>query len=91
MVFEKVKALLVEQFDVHEEYISMETNLKEDLDADSLDLMDLLSSLEDEFDFEIDTTEDEELLSSISTVEDIVNYISENADVSLDSADSYED
>ena len=91
MIFEKVKSLLAEQFDVHEEDISMETNLKEDLDADSLDLMDLLSSLEDEFDFEIDITEDEGLLSSITTVEDIVSYISENVDVSLNYGDSYTD
>ena len=54
MVFEKVKAILSEQFDVEEDTITMESNIAEDLGADSLDVVDLLMSIEDEFEIEID-------------------------------------
>ncbi len=74
MIFEKIKSILSEQFDIEDpESITMGTNLREDLDADSLDLADLLATLEDEF--EIEASDD--IINSISTVEDIVNYISE--------------
>ena len=73
MVFEKVRAILSEQFDKSEEEITLDTNLFDDLEADSLDLADLLSSLEDEFD--IEATDD--AISSVSTVGDVVNYICE--------------
>ena len=49
MVLEKVKAILSEQFDVEEDSITAETRISEDLGADSLDVVDLLMSLEDEF------------------------------------------
>ena len=71
MVFEKVRAILSEQFYKSEEEITLDTNLFDDLEADSLDLADLLSSLEDEFD--IEATDD--VISSVSTVGDVVNYI----------------
>ena len=48
MVLEKVKAILSEQFDVEEDSITPDTNLSEDLEADSLDVVDLLMSIEDE-------------------------------------------
>ncbi len=75
MVFEKLKSILKEQFDVEESNITLETNLFTDLEADSLDLADLLTSVEDEF--EIDIEADEDIAGSINTVGDIVNYISE--------------
>ena len=53
MVLEKVKAILSSQFDVEEDSITPETNIADDLNADSLDVVDLLMSLEDEFDVEI--------------------------------------
>jgi len=72
MVLEKIKAILSEQFDIEDpESITMETNLREDLDADSLDLADLLSTIEDEFGIEAS----DDVINSISTVEDVVNYI----------------
>ena len=49
MVLEKVKAILSEQFDVEEDSITAETTLADDLGADSLDVVDLLMSIEDEF------------------------------------------
>lgn len=72
MVLEKIKAILSEQFDIEDpESVTMETNLREDLDADSLDLADLLSTIEDEFGIEAS----DDAINSISTVEDVVNYI----------------
>ena len=78
MVFEKVRAILSEQFDKSEDEITLDTNLFDDLEADSLDLADLLSSLEDEFD--IEATDD--VISSVSTVSDVVNYICEVTNLS---------
>lgn len=75
MVLEKLKTILSEQFDVDESEITMDTNIYEDLEADSLDLVDLLSSVEEEFDIETDA--DDDIINSINTVGDIVNFISE--------------
>ena len=71
MVFEKVRSILAAQFDVEEDTISLTTNIIDDLGADSLDAVDMLMSLEDEFDVEIP---DEEV-ESIHTVGDLVTYI----------------
>lgn len=71
MVFEKVKAILSEQFDVEEDTITTETTLQDDLGADSLDVVDLLMSIEDEFEVEIP---DEEV-ENIKTVGALVEYI----------------
>ena len=53
MVLEKVKAILSEQFDVEEDSITADTSIADDLGADSLDVVDLLMSIEDEFEIEI--------------------------------------
>ncbi len=71
MVLEKVKAILAEQFDVEEEKITADTDLQEDLGADSLDVVDLLMSIEDEFEVEVP---DEEI-ENIKTVGSLVSYI----------------
>ena len=73
MVLEKVKAILVAQLDAEEDDITMDTNIAEDLGADSLDIVDLVMSLEEEFDTEIP---DEEI-ENIKTVGDVVKYIEE--------------
>ena len=75
MVLEKVKAILAEQFDVEEEKITAETDLQEDLGADSLDVVDLLMSIEDEFNVEVP---DEEI-ENIKTVGALVSYIEANS------------
>ncbi|MGI6364588.1 MAG: acyl carrier protein [Bacillota bacterium] len=67
----KVIKLIAEQAGVAEDSIKGETDLQSDLELDSLDIMDLLLVLEEEFDLQIP---DEEL-SNIQTVNDIVNYI----------------
>ena len=71
MVFEKVREILMEQLDVEEDAVTMEANIVDDLKADSLDLVDLLMALEDEFDVEVP---DEEV-ENIKTVRDLVHYV----------------
>ncbi len=71
MVFEKIRAILAEQLDIAEDEITMESNIAEDLGADSLDVVDLIMSIEDEFDLEVPDTE----VENIKTVGDVVNYI----------------
>lgn len=75
MVFDKVNGILCEQFDIEPDKITMETSLIDDLGADSLDLVDLVMSFEDEFGIEMP----EEEIENIKTVGDIVKYIEENA------------
>ena len=70
MALEKVKAILSEQFDVEEDSITADTSIADDLGADSLDVVDLLMSIEDEFEIEIP---DEEI-DNIKTVGKLVNY-----------------
>ncbi|MBE6768632.1 MAG: acyl carrier protein [Ruminococcaceae bacterium] len=74
MVFEKVREILCNQFDVDEDAVTLTTRISEDLGADSLDAVDMLMSLEDEFDVEIP---DEEI-ENIRTVGDLVSYIEEH-------------
>ncbi|HIX64736.1 MAG TPA: acyl carrier protein [Candidatus Anaerotruncus excrementipullorum] len=71
MVFEKVREILMDQLDVEEDAVTMEASITDDLGADSLDVVDLVMSLEEEFDCEIP---DEEI-ENIKTVGDIVHYI----------------
>ena len=74
MVFEKVKAILSEQFDVEEDSITLDTSVVDDLGADSLDVVDLLMSIEDEFEIEIPDTE----IDNIKTVGERVKYMEEH-------------
>lgn len=71
MVYEKIKVMISEQFDIDDDNISMDTSFRQDLNADSLDLVELIMALEDEFEVEVD---DEEV-ENINTVGDAVNYI----------------
>jgi acyl carrier protein len=75
MVLEKVKAILAEQFDVEEDKVTADTDLQEDLGADSLDVVDLLMSIEDEFGVEVPDDE----IENIKTVGSLVSYIEANA------------
>ena len=75
MVLEKVKAILAEQFDVEEDKITADTDLQEDLGADSLDVVDLLMSIEDEFEVEVPYEE----IENIKTVGSLVSYIEANS------------
>jgi acyl carrier protein len=71
MVFEKVRSILVGQLGIDEEKITMEASIVDDLGADSLDVVDLIMSLEEEFDVEIP----DEDVENMKTVGDIVKYI----------------
>ena len=71
MVFEKVKAILSEQFDVEEDSITLESSITEDLGVDSLDLFELVMALEEEFEVEIPAED----LETLVTVGDVMNYI----------------
>lgn len=75
MVLEKVKAILAEQFDVEEDKVTADTDLQEDLGADSLDVVDLLMSIEDEFGVEVPDDD----IENIKTVGSLVSYIEANA------------
>ena len=74
MVFEKVKSIVADQLDVEEEKVTAEASITEDLGADSLDVVDLVMSIEEEFDIEIP----DEAVENIKTVGDIVSYIESN-------------
>lgn len=72
MVFEKMVELLSEQFGVEPESITLKTSFDEDLGADSLDLVELMMALEEEFDVgEID----EETARNLKTVGDVVDFV----------------
>ena len=75
MDFEKIKEMLATQLDIEEDKISMESSIVDDLGADSLDVVDLIMSLEEEFDIEIP---DEEI-ENIKQVGDLVKYIEANS------------
>ncbi len=74
MAFEKVKKIIVEQLGVEEEEVNMESSFIDDLGADSLDIVELIMALEEEFDIEIPDSEAEK----IATVGDAVDYIKNN-------------
>lgn len=71
MVFDKIRKIIVEQLDVDEDKVTAEASITEDLGADSLDVVDLVMSIEESFDLEIP---DEEV-ENIKTVGDIVKFI----------------
>ena len=71
MVLEKVREILCDQLDVEEEQVTLDASITDDLGADSLDVVDLVMSIEEEFDLEFP---DEEV-ENIKTVGDIAKYI----------------
>ncbi|MDD4436727.1 MAG: acyl carrier protein [Tissierellia bacterium] len=72
-MLEKVKEILVEELDVEEDSITLESKIKEDLGADSLDLFELINRLEDE----LNVTIEEDDYGKLITVGDIVNYLTD--------------
>ena len=73
MPFEQVREIICKQLELEESDVTMDTNIKDDLGADSLDLVDLAISLEDEFEVEVPNN----ALEKFETVGDIVRYIEE--------------
>ena len=76
MVFDTVKEILIKQLDASEEAITLDTSIIDDLQADSLDVVDLIMALEEEFDLEVP----DEDIETIKTVGDLVNYIEERTE-----------
>ncbi len=74
-IFDKVKAIIVEQLGVDEEDIEAGATFLDDLGADSLDIVELIMALEEEFDLEIPDEDAEKIV----TVGDAVEYIKNNA------------
>ena len=74
-IFDKVKSIIVEQLGVADTAVTMEASFIDDLGADSLDIVELIMALEEEFDMEIPDADAEKIV----TVNDVVEYIKENA------------
>ena len=74
-IFEKVKDIVVEQLGVEPDDVTMESSFVDDLGADSLDIVELIMALEEEFNMEIPDEEAEK----IATVGDVVDYIKKNS------------
>ena len=73
-ILEKVKGIIVEQLGVADTAVTMEASFIDDLGADSLDIVELVMAIEEEFDIEIPDSHEE----TVVTVGDVVNYIKEN-------------
>lgn len=76
MIFEKLKDIIAEQLSVEADEVNLDANIQDDLGADSLDVVDLITTIEDEFDISIP----DEAVEEIKTVGDIVNYVEKNTD-----------
>ena len=76
MIFEKLKDIIAEQLSVEADEVKMDSNIQDDLGADSLDVVELITTIEDEFDISIP----DEAVEEIKTVGDIVNYVEKNTD-----------
>lgn len=69
MVFEKIQEIIVEELGKDPEEVKLTTNIQEELDADSLDLFQIINEIEDAFDVKIETEE------GLTTVQDLVTYV----------------
>ncbi len=74
MVFEKIQKILCEQLDLEEKQVTMDSDIVEDLEADSLDVVDLVMSIEDEFGLEVP----DEQIEEFRVVGDVVRFIQAN-------------
>ena len=72
--FDKIKSIIVDQLGVEEDQVTLEANFRENLEADSLDLVELIMAFEEEFDGEIS----DEQAQSINTVKDAVDFVDQN-------------
>ncbi|MDN2452861.1 acyl carrier protein [Lactobacillus sp. UCMA15818] len=68
-IFEKVQGIVVEQLDVDAADVKMNADIKEDLEADSLDVFEIMNELEDELDIKLEADE------NVKTIKDVVDYV----------------
>lgn len=74
MIFDKIKKAIAEQIGIDEDSITLNSSFREDLNIDSIDLVELIMQLEEEYDIEFD----DEQAETLKTVGDVVNYLNEN-------------
>ena len=75
MVFERIREIICDQLDLEEDKVTMDSDIIEDFEADSLDVVDLVMSIEDEFGLEVP----DDQIENFRTVGDVVRYIEENS------------
>ncbi len=75
MVFERIREIICDQLDLEEDKVTMDSDIMEDFEADSLDVVDLVMSIEDEFGLEVP----DDQIENFRTVGDAVRYIEENS------------
>jgi len=74
MIFERIREIIIEQLQVAEGEVTMDTNLMKDLSADSLDAVEIIMAIEDEYGFEIPDEDAEKF----QTVKDLVKYVEDH-------------
>ena len=75
MVFERIREIICDQLDLEEDKVTMDSDIMEDFEADSLVVVDLVMSIEDEFGLEVP----DDQIENFRTVGDVVRYIEENS------------
>ena len=73
-VFETVKNVVVEELDVDEDQVTLDAKIKDDLEADSLDVFEIMNELEDKFDIQLNVEE------GIETIGDVVDFVKKQLD-----------
>lgn len=73
-IFNTVKTITVDELDVDEDRVTMDARIKDDLDADSLDVFEIMNELEDKFEIELDADE------GIETISDVVDFVKKQLD-----------
>lgn len=73
-IFDKVKEIVVDQLDVDEADVTLAADIREDLDADSLDVFEIMNELEDDLDIKLEADE------NVKTIQDVVNYVKKEVD-----------
>ena len=72
-IFNDVKVIAVDELDVDEDKVTMDAKIQDDLDADSLDVFEIMNELEDKFDIELDSDE------SVTTISDVVDLVAKQS------------
>ncbi|MBB1078873.1 acyl carrier protein [Limosilactobacillus sp. STM2_1] len=73
-IFDTVKKITVDELDVDENKVTLDAKIKDDLDADSLDVFEIMNELEDKFDIELDADE------NVETIGDVVDFVKKQVD-----------
>ena len=76
MIFDEVKEILVDQLEINEDDVEITADLMDDLGADSLDMIDIAMTVEDQYSIELP----DDVIKTLKTVEDLVSYIESNID-----------